>query len=147
MRVVPVDAWQRYAGNPVDLLGLNHFVLDSLTARPQATVEHENRIEGRVYIDPTATVRSSVIVGPVVVGGGAEIADAYIGPYTSIGARARITGAEIERSIVSADATVMHVGARLVSSLVGRRARVFRDFSLPKALRLRVGDDDEVALC
>jgi hypothetical protein len=42
---------------------------------------------------------------------------------------------------------VMHVGGRLVSSLVGRDARVFRDFSLPRALRLWVGDGDEIALC
>jgi hypothetical protein len=41
----------------------------------------------------------------------------------------------------------MHVGGRLVASVVGRDARVFRDFSLPRALRLRVGDGTEVALC
>jgi hypothetical protein len=41
----------------------------------------------------------------------------------------------------------MHVGTRLVSSLVGRGAHVFRDFSLPRAMRLCVGEGDEVALC
>lgn len=40
-----------------------------------------------------------------------------------------------------------HVGGRLVASVVGRDARVFRDFSLPRALRLRVGDGTEAALC
>lgn len=107
----------------------------------------DNRIEGRVQIHPTATVTTSVIVGPVVVGEGAEVFNAYIGPYTSIGAQARIEGAEIERSIVSPGASIVHVGARLVSSLVGRGAHVFRDFSLPRAMRLCVGEGDEVALC
>jgi len=36
---------------------------------------------------------------------------------------------------------------RIVASVVGRDARVFRDFSLPRAMRLRVGDGTEVALC
>jgi len=31
--------------------------------------------------------------------------------------------------------------------VVGREARIFRDFSMPRALRLQVGDGDEVALC
>jgi hypothetical protein len=42
---------------------------------------------------------------------------------------------------------VMHIGGRLVASIVGHDARVFRDFSLPRAMRLRVGDGNEVALC
>jgi glucose-1-phosphate thymidylyltransferase len=100
-----------------------------------------------VQIDPTAKVSASVIVGPVVVGAGAEVSNAYIGPYTSIGAEARIEGAEIERSIILPGASIMHVGARLISSLVGRGAHVFRDFSLPRAMRLCVGDGDEVVLC
>ena len=47
----------------------------------------------------------------------------------------------------SIDASMLHVGGRLVASIVGRHARVFRDFSIPRALRLQVGDGDEVALC
>ena len=98
-------------------------------------------------IHPTATVKSSVIVGPVVIGAEAAISDSYIGPHTAIGERVHIEGAELERSIVHADASVIHVGGRLVASVVGRRAKVFRDFSVPRALRLHVGDGDEVALC
>ena len=44
-------------------------------------------------------------------------------------------------------ASITHIGGRLVGSVVGRDARVFRDFSLPRALRLNVGDGGEVALC
>ena len=88
-----------------------------------------------------------MIVGPAVVGPHAQISDAYIGPYTSIGAGARIEGAEIERSIIAAGASIVHVGSRIVASVVGRDARVFRDFSLPRAFRPRVGDGTEIALC
>ena len=92
-------------------------------------------------------VKSSVIVGPVIIGEETTISDSYIGPHTAIGDRVQIEGAELERSIVHADASVIHVGGRLVASVVGRRAKVFRDFSVPRALRLHVGDGDEVALC
>jgi glucose-1-phosphate thymidylyltransferase len=141
------DGWRRYQGSPRDLLEVNRLALDRLSPSPDLVAWDENRIEGRVHIHPTATVTTSVIVGPVVVGEGAQVADAYIGPYTSIGARARVEGVEIERSIISPGASVMHIGGRLVSSLVGRGAHVFRDFSLPRAMRLCVGEGDEVALC
>jgi glucose-1-phosphate thymidylyltransferase len=141
------DGWRTYQGEAVDLLELNRIALDRLDAEPYRPSNNGNRIEGRVWIHENASVHSSVIVGPTVIGAGAHIADAYIGPYTSIGAGARVEGAEIERSIVAGGASVMHVGSRLVSSVVGRNARIFRDFSLPRALRLRIGDGTEVALC
>jgi glucose-1-phosphate thymidylyltransferase len=141
------DAWRRYAGSPVELLELNRIVLDRLEGEQRLPDSAGNRIEGRVQIHERATVRCSVIVGPAVIGPGAYIADAYIGPYSSIGAGARIEGAEIERSIVCTGASIMHIGSRLAGSVIGRNARVFRDYSLPRALRLRVGDGTEVALC
>jgi glucose-1-phosphate thymidylyltransferase len=151
------EGWRNFRGNPLDLLELNHMVLDRLATDYRRVSGNGNgngngprsgnRIEGRVQIHETAMVSASVIVGPTVIGPGACIADAYIGPYTSVGAGARIEGAEIERSIIAAGASIMHIGGRLVASVVGREARVFRDFSLPRAFRLRVGDGTEVSLC
>lgn len=143
----PVDGWRRYSGHGTDLLELNRIALDRQEADVPARMRAVNRIEGRVVIDPSADVQSSVLIGPAVVGREARVRDAYIGPYTAVGAHARIEGAEVERSIVSPGASVMHVGSRLVSSLVGRDSRVFRDFALPRALRLWVGEGDDVALC
>jgi glucose-1-phosphate thymidylyltransferase len=147
VRSCEVDGWRRYHGNPSDLLEVNRLALELLPPDPCSVNGHRNRIEGQVHLDQTASVRRSVLIGPVIVGPGAKVTNAYIGPYTSIGAQATIEGVEIERSIVSAGATIMHVGTRLVSSLVGKDANVFRDFSLPRAMRLRVSDGDEVALC
>jgi glucose-1-phosphate thymidylyltransferase len=147
VQVCLADGWRRYRGDPHELLEVNRLALDLLAPQMGHTSGQQNQIEGRVHIDRTASVTTSVIVGPVVIGEGAEVTNSYLGPYTSVGAGARIEGAEIERSIISPGATVMHVGARLVSSLVGRGAHVFRDFSLPRAMRLRVGEGDEVALC
>jgi glucose-1-phosphate thymidylyltransferase len=142
-----VSGWRAYAGNPLDLLEINEFALDRLDVEHSRSQSNGTRIEGRVQIHERARVRGSVIVGPTVIGPGAIVSDAYIGPYTSIGTNVCIEGAEIERSIISAGASITHIGGRLVSSVVGRDAKIFRDFSLPRALRLRVGDCTEVALC
>jgi glucose-1-phosphate thymidylyltransferase len=147
VRLAADSGWRRNRGHGRDLLELNRLALDRISGSVPVEVSRLNQVEGRVLVDPSAEVRASAIIGPTVIGPGAVVSDAYIGPYTAIGAGARVEGAEVERSIVSPGASVMHVGGRLVSSLVGRDARVFRDFSLPRALRLWVGDGDEIALC
>lgn len=147
IHVRQVDVWRAYRGRAADLLDLNRLVLDQITSDVPAGIENGNHLEGRVSIHPGATIQASVLVGPVVIGPGATIRDAYIGPYTSIGAGASIEGAEIERSIIFGGAQVTHLGARMTASVVGRNARLFRDFSLPRALRLCVGDSAEVGLC
>jgi glucose-1-phosphate thymidylyltransferase len=147
VQVRVVREWRHFAGDALDLLDMNRTVLDALEPSTTTSEDDGNRFEGRISIHPTASVMSSVIVGPVIVGAGALITDSYIGPHTSIGEGVRVEGAEIERSIVLADASILHVGGRLVASVVGREARIFRDFSMPRALRLQVGDGDEVALC
>jgi glucose-1-phosphate thymidylyltransferase len=142
-----VREWRAFAGDTRDLLDMNRAVLDSLEDQTSALQTDGNRFEGRVFIDHTASVTSSVICGPVIIGAGARVADSYIGPHTSIGEGVHVEGAEIERSIVFAGASILHVGGRVVASVVGREARIFRDFSMPRAMRLQVGDGDEVALC
>ncbi|HEY5429401.1 MAG TPA: hypothetical protein VIK04_09820 [Solirubrobacteraceae bacterium] len=141
-----VPSWRRYTGDPADLLELNRIVLDQQMPGSGPVQPGDNRIEGRVIIDPTAEVTSSVIVGPLIIGPGARVSNSYIGPYTSIGARAQIEGTEVVRSIVAENARIMHVGGRIEGSTIGRGARIFRDFSLPRAMRLHVGEGVEVAL-
>ena len=146
LRTTFVRTWRRYRGDPLDLLELNRIVLDQQTPEVDRLDGGDNRIEGRVVIHPTAEVRSSIILGPTIIGPAARVSNSYIGPYTSIGAGAEIEGAEIERSIICDGARIMHVGGRIEASTVGRSARIFRDFALPRAMRLHVGDGVELAL-
>ncbi len=146
LEVQVVRGWRRYAGDAGDLLELNRVMLDLLAPDFELVELDDNRIEGRVAIHPTAHIRASAIVGPVIIGANAKVTDAYVGPYTSIGAGARIEGVEVERSIISPGASITHLGGRVVASVVGANARIFRDFSLPRAMRLAVGDNVEVAL-
>jgi glucose-1-phosphate thymidylyltransferase len=141
-----VRGWRRYCGDPLDLLELNRIVLDQQAPEVDLVDGGDNRIEGRVIIHPTAEVRASIILGPTIIGPGAHVSNSYIGPYTSIGAGAEIEGAEIERSIISDGARIMHISGRIEASTVGPSARIFRDFALPRAMRLHVGQGVELAL-
>ena len=141
-----VRSWRRYRGDPIDLLDLNRLILDQLVVHSDVIDPGDNRIEGRVVIHPTARVESSIILGPCIIGEHSRVSNSYIGPYTSIGARAEIEGAEIIGSIVADDVRITHVGGRIEGSTIGRKANIFRDFALPRAMRLHVGEGVQVAL-
>jgi glucose-1-phosphate thymidylyltransferase len=145
-RTRPSDgAWKQVARTD-ELLEANRVVLDELEPGLWRGELIESRVEGRVSIGPGAVLESSVVRGPSVIGSRARLRHAYVGPYTAIGDEVEVVGAEIEHSIVLPGAVIRHVGGRLEASVVGRRARLFRDFALPKAMRVRLADGDEIAL-
>ena len=141
-----VRSWRRYAGDPHDLLELNRIVLDQQPLQAELIDTGDNRIEGRVTIDASAEVSSSIILGPCIIGPHARVMSSYIGPYTSIGANTDIEGVEIVHSIISEGVHIKHISGRIERSTIGRRASIFRDFRLPRAMRLHVGEGVEVAL-
>ncbi|MGH2877940.1 MAG: hypothetical protein ACRDLV_16935, partial [Solirubrobacteraceae bacterium] len=141
-----VRTWHSYRGDPQDLLELNRIVLDQQQPQAERPDRGNNHIEGRVTIDPSAEISGSTILGPSIVGAHARICDSYIGAYTSIGAGAEIENTEIVRSIVSEGARIRHVNGRIEGSTIGRDAQIFRDFALPRAMRLHVGTGVELAL-
>lgn len=136
----------KYTGGVDGLLAANRMVLDQLTTDVAGCDLSEARIEGRVRIHPTAVVERATIRGPAVIGPRAVLRDAFVGPYSAVGAGVRLEGAELEHSIVLDAATIRHLGRRLEDSLVGSGATVTRDFAFPSGLRLRVGRRAEVLL-
>lgn len=135
--------WSRFDGDPRALLAMNRIVLDDLDPGPVIVPEGCD-VEGRVLIDPTARIESTAIRGPVVIGPNATVLDAYIGPYTAIGEGALVENCEVEHSVIFAQARLRHLGGRLDRSVIGRRASVVRDFAVPRALRLHIGDGAQV---
>src|SRR5262249_60275419 len=101
---------------------------------------------GRVVIGEGAKLRRSVARGPAVIGAGAEIEDAYVGPYTSIGDEVHIRRSEVEHSIVLAGSVVEDLGTRMEASLLGRNVKLTRSEGVPKTLRLLVGDRSEIEI-
>ena len=127
----------------------------SAGAQPHAARPVAGRVRGRrpedadrgARLDPSfGAYRGDHIRGPAIIGAEARIVDSFIGPYTAIGECAQVEGSEIEHSIVLSGAAILHLGGRLEGSVVGRGARVVRDFSVPRGLRLHVGDDARVIL-
>jgi glucose-1-phosphate thymidylyltransferase len=147
VEVRPVRDWWRHRQRPDALLQANRFFLSGIRAAGPTDAWLENTdLQGSVVIDPTARLRSTTVRGPAIIGPDVEISDAYIGPYSSIGRGVVIENAEVEHSIVLPGASIRHLGGRLEASVVGPDARIFRDFRLPRAIRVNVGEGAEIAL-
>jgi glucose-1-phosphate thymidylyltransferase len=144
LRTAP-NCW-RYRQRPDVLLQANRFFLSGLKAAPTDAWLENTDLQGPVAIHQSARIRSSTIRGPVIIGPDVEVSDAYIGPYSSIGRGVIIENAEVEHSILLPGSSIRHLGGRLEASIVGNDARVYRDFRLPRAFRLNVGENAEVAL-
>jgi glucose-1-phosphate thymidylyltransferase len=146
VRVQPVDGCLPCHGDVQALLESNRRLLEGRASSVDPASLEDSTVHGTVDIHPTARIRRSLLRGPVIVGPGATVADAYIGPYTSIGAGVAVEGSEIEHSIVLPDAVLHFVGKRLESSVIGRGARIVRGYDLPAAMRVSLGDGAEVVL-
>lgn len=140
-----VRGWWKDTGKLADMLEANRLVLDTIEERQNGTVT-DSDIEGRVVIEPGAVLERAVVRGPAVIGADARISDAYIGPYTAIGARCTVDHAEIENSILLDGSGVAHMDDRVEGSLIGRDAKVERGPRVPKAIRLLIGDSSHVRL-
>ena len=140
-----IEGWWKDTGKLEDLLEANRMVLDTLDPRVDGFVE-DSEITGRVVIEPEARVVRSVVRGPAIIGRGAVVENAYVGPFTALGDGVTIRGSEIEHSIILEGSSVTDIGARMESSLLGRGARVYRATMKPHAYNLMLGDRSQVGL-
>jgi glucose-1-phosphate thymidylyltransferase len=141
-----VDASMPCRGGTDALLATNRRMLEATRADQRGERVFGSELQGRVSLDPSAEVHDSLIRGPVAIGPRARITNAYIGPYTSIGADVQIDCAEVEHSIVLDRAQLRFVGNRIEGSLIGPDACITREFRMPQAIRLSVGAGAEVAI-
>jgi glucose-1-phosphate thymidylyltransferase len=81
--------------------------------------------------------------GPAIIGADAEIVDAYIGPFTSIGPGCRIERTEIEHSVVLERCVVTDI-SRIEGSLLGREVTITTVATKPAAHRFHLGDHSQV---
>jgi NDP-sugar pyrophosphorylase family protein len=144
--VVEVETLWQYDGTVDSVLEANTLALDGLKRGRVGVDLSKARVQGRVGIDPSAELDGAKLRGPVHIGAGARVIETYVGPYTSIAAGVVLEGVEIEHSIVLQNAQIRYPGRRLEASLVGEGAQIGRDYSLPSALRVRVGPGSEIQL-
>ena len=138
-----LTGWWIDTGKLTPLLEANRLLLERIEPTIEGTVDESSVIDGRVHIGAGATITGSTIRGPVSIGSGAVIENAFIGPFSAIGARCRVVSSEIEHSVLMDDSSVVDV-PRLEDSLIGSHAEVMRSRRKPRALRLMVGDHCQI---
>ncbi len=115
---LPVQVWED-CGKPEALLSTNRFLLRQRSETPSIP---GCVIVPPVVVDPTATIRNSVI-----------------GPFASVGAGVSIHNSIVTDSIVDEGAQIETMLLR--DSIVGRQALVRGDF-----MRMNVGDSSDIVL-
>src|SRR3954451_5891452 len=114
-----VRGWWKDTGRLADMLEANRLILETYERRVEGELV-DSQVDGRVVIEPGAVLERSTVRGPAIIGAGARLKDAYIGPYTAVGRHCVIESAEIEHSILLEGSCVSGLDGRMESSLLGR---------------------------
>jgi glucose-1-phosphate thymidylyltransferase len=136
--------WWLDTGKKDDLLLANDTVMDDwLITSIEGVVDAASRVTGRVHIAEDAVIERSSIRGPVIIGRGARLIDASIGPFTSIGPGVIIERSTVDHSVIMENCIIRDI-ARLENSVLGRRVNVRPAASNHDTICLMVGDDSVV---
>ena len=90
-RVEPhiVRGWWKDTGRLDDMLEANRLDPRDDRAPRRRASSIDSQVEGRVVVEAGRPLERSTVRGPAIIGAGARLSDAYIGPYTAIGGRLR----------------------------------------------------------
>ncbi len=146
-RVEPhvVRGWWKDTGRLADMLEANRLILDVIEKRVDGELT-DSQVDGRVVVEPGATLLRATVRGPAIIGAGTHLEDCYVGPYSAIGENCVVERAEIEHSILLAGAEVRGLDGRMESSLLGRNVKIGRSGRQPRAYRFMVGDSSEIEI-
>jgi glucose-1-phosphate thymidylyltransferase len=141
-----VEGWWKDTGKLEDMLDANRMVLTGMATRVEMKQLEDSEFHGHVHLDDDVEVKRSILRGPIIIGKGSKIVDAYIGPFTSIGPGSRVEKSEVENSIVLENCQIIDIGSRMSDSLIGRNVIVRRGDKPPRAYRFMVGDNSEITV-
>ena len=141
VRVEMLDGWWKDTGRPEDLLEANRMLLGAREPSALGSL-HGTDVEGVAVIAADAEIRSSRLIGPVVIGPGCRIAGASIGPNVSLESGCTVTDSAIRDSIVMQGCSITGVDA-LEGSILGRNVQV-RHGDGGRSHRLVLGDQSVV---
>jgi glucose-1-phosphate thymidylyltransferase len=140
-----VRGWWKDTGRLDDMLEANRLILEVVERRVDGELV-DSQIEGRVIVEAGAILERSTVRGPAIIGAGARLLDAYIGPYTAVGRHCTVESAEVEHSILLEGSSVRGLDGRMESSLLGRDVAIVRSTRQPRAYRFMVGDSSEIEI-
>ena len=141
-----ITGWWKDTGKVEDMLEANRIVLADLKTEIRGSVDAATVVEGAVKIGEGAVIERARLRGPLVIGAGARVRDAYVGPFTAVGDGVELSHCEIEHSIVLERSRIADVQGRIESSLIGKDAVVCASGSRPRTHRLMLGDSSRVEL-
>jgi glucose-1-phosphate thymidylyltransferase len=140
-----VRGWWKDTGRLDDMLEANRLILETVERHVEGELTNA-QVDGRVIVEPGARLERATVRGPAIIGAGAVLRDAYVGPYTAVGRHCVIEGAEVEHSILLEGSSVRGLDGRMESSLLGRDVAISRDDRQPRAYRFMVGDNSEIGI-
>ncbi|MFQ5828112.1 MAG: glucose-1-phosphate thymidylyltransferase [Candidatus Methylomirabilia bacterium] len=140
-----IEGWWKDTGKLEDMLEANRIILDTIAMRVEGEVE-ASELHGKVIVEAGAKIVRSVVRGPAIIGKGAVVENAYIGPFTAVGDQVVIRASEVEHSIILEGSSITDVGGRIESSLVGKNVAIYRSDSKPKSYNLMLGDRSQIGL-
>jgi len=139
-----ITGWWKDTGKPTDLLEANRLILDNIVPDIRGEVDDRSTVAGKVIVEAGARIINSVVRGPVIIGEGCLIEDAYVGPFSSIGNRTEIKRSEVEYSIILRDCKIQNVGIRLEGSIIGNDVEVVQAVGKPLVHRFMIGDQSRI---
>ncbi len=141
-----VSGWWKDTGKIEDMLEANRIVLDTFAAKGCDGLPGDCRVEGKVVVEPGARLERATVRGPAIIGAGATVRDAFVGPYTAVGPGCLIDRCEIENSIVLEASRLERIPVRIADSLIGKNVRIHPGLERPRVHRFLVGDNSEIGL-
>lgn len=132
--------WWQDMGTGEGMLAANALLLDRVQTEvhPSAVLE-DVKIQGRVRIGSNVTLRRVRLRGPLVIGAGCRLIDAYVGPYTSVGEDTCMEKVAVENSILLPGCRLEGPDLRLEDSLIGSGTEIWARAG--RSVSLLVGDD------
>ena len=141
-----ITGWWKDTGKLEDMLEANRIVLSDQSAAIEGTVSADTVVEGAVRVGAGSVIERSRLRGPLIIGPRVTVRDAYVGPFTSIGAGCHLERCEIEHSIVLERSRLTNIEGRIESSLIGRDVVVCASGARPRTHQLVLGDSSRVEL-
>ncbi len=137
--------WWKDIGKPEDLLHANMKLLSLMERDVRGYVDKDSIILGEAVLEEGSRVKNSVIRGPVSIGKGAIIQNSYIGPYTAVGSGSRLTGCEVENSVIHERCILEGIRSRIDMSIIGNGS-IVRRRELPKSISIWAGQDSRIEI-
>ena len=133
-------------GNKEDMLNANRVVLSHLKRciAPSASIDATSRVDGDVVLEDHVTLINSVVRGPAIIGRNATLANASIGPFTSLAHNCVVINSEIEHSIVLEECLIRDIDRCIEDSLIGSQTEILPYSAKPGTYSFLLGDHSHV---